>query len=185
MLKFANKRYGPPGGMYFYESPETKVLFRHPGMRQLLEAVRKHYAENSIECPEDLEAKVENFMCLMLPAGFCKGDDEGQVRRKVVTLSSIREATMQLAAGNPRVDPGDAERRAIVCSTCPMNDRTSCTSCTGMTEWARKLAGKNLGGLDSALGICQIDTVALSAKVHMSTIPDSEEYPETCWGPKQ
>jgi len=181
MLRFASKRSGPPGGMYFYEVPETGVAFQHPGRTALVESVRKHYYENNLECPGDLESRLEDFMCRMLPAGFCTGDDEGRPRRKAVSYGSIREATLKLATGNPRVDPGEAERRALACSRCPLNDRTACTSCSGMTEWARKLSGKTLTGLDSALGICHVDCTALSAKVHLRDIPASDEYPETCW----
>ena len=181
MLKFVVQRSGPPGGMYFYELPETKVVFQHPSMRGLLAEVGAHYRENDIKCPENLEALVQDFMCRMLPVGFCTGDDEGRARRRVVTLGGIRDATFKLAAGNPRVEQGEAERRSIVCFRCPLNDRVACTSCTGITAWARKLAGKSLGGLDSALGICQVDGIALSAKVHLSEIPGDEAYPKTCW----
>ena len=181
MLKFTCQRSGPPGGMYFYETPDTKVLFRHPTMEAVLRAVYMHYHENGITAPDNLEALVQDQMCLLLPESFCTGDDEGRPRPKIVTLASIRKNTLELAAGNPRVGPGVAERRGRTCSNCPYNDRTGCTTCTGITDWARKVAGATLSGLDAALGICQIDCTALSAKVHLSEIPDSDEYPETCW----
>lgn len=184
MLKFASARIVPPGNAYFYEVPETKALFRHPTMSVLLGQIQAHYSENNIAIPGDLATRVEDQMCLHLPDGFCIGSDDGRPRAKVVTLAGIRKTTTDLAAGNPRVGPGVAERRARTCSNCPMNDRTACTTCTGMTEWARKVAGATLSGLDSALGICQIDCVALSAKVHFETIPDDPAYPETCWRSK-
>jgi len=184
MLKFVNTRTVPPGGLYFYTVPETGASFRHATLPVLIARVQSHYRENGLDLPDELESRIEDHMCLQLPAGFCRGDAAGRPRKKTVTLASIRKATAALAAGNPRVLPGEAERRARVCSRCPLNDQTACTSCTGLTAWARKLAGASLYGLDSAIGICQVDCAALSAKVHLSDIPDSEEYPETCWRSK-
>lgn len=184
MLRFVSARSGPPGGMYFYETPDTRVLFRHPTMSAVVRAVQQHYLDNGITAPGNLEALIEDQMCLHMPDTFCKGDDDGRPRKRVVTLVSIRKATMELAAGNPRVGPGEAERRARVCANCKHNNRASCTSCTGMTEWARKVAGATLSGLDSALGICEVDCTALSAKVHMSNVPEDDSYPDNCWRSK-
>lgn len=181
MLRFISNRVVPPGNMYFFEVPETKVVFKHPSWMTLVKQVQAHYHENGLEVPKNLDALIEDGMCRVLPEGFCHGDDEGRPRRKAVTMSSIRKATMELAAGNDRVTPGEAERRARTCANCPLNDKTACTSCTGMQAWARKLAGRSVMGLDSALGICQVDCTALSAKVHMSEIPEDEDYPDNCW----
>lgn len=183
MLRFISQRSVPPGGMYFYQVPETKAYFRHPTMQVLLAQVQAHLTENTLPIPPDLEARVQDQMCHFLPEGFCFGDTD-KPRQKFVSLADIRKATADLHRGNTKVDPGEAERRARTCSNCSSNDRAACTSCTGMTEWARKLVGATLSGLDSALGICKIDCTALSAKVHLSRIPDSAEYPENCWRAK-
>jgi hypothetical protein len=180
MLTFANERTVPPGGAYFYTVPETGVVFREFSLDRLMDKLASHYAENNLPKPGTLVVLVKDYMCRHFPVTFCIGDDDGKPRKKVVTLSIIRDETLKLAAGNPRVLPGEAKRRAIICSNCPKNDKQMCTSCSGLQSWARKLAGKSIEGLDAALGVCEIDATALSTKVHLQDIPDGD-YPENCW----
>lgn len=181
MLRFRVSRVVPLGGKFFYEVPETKVLLQHPTRSKLIYMIRAHYAENGLDTPANIEALLEDFMCRRMPESFCHGDDEGRGKVRALTLPMIRKNTLALAENNPRVDPGDADVRARICSTCPQNDRTMCPSCVGLTEWARKLSGRTLSGLDSVLGVCRVDCTALSAKVHMSEVPDDETYPDNCW----
>jgi len=180
MLTFAHKRTVPPGGAYFYTVPDTGVVFREYSYDLLLSKLADYYNENKLTPPDNMKAVVEDYMCRFMPETFCHGDDDGKPRKKVVTLSTIREETLKIAAGNPRVLPGEAKRRALICSECPRNDRQMCTSCSGLQAWARKLAGKSIEGLDAVLGVCEIDATALSAKVHLQDIPDGD-YPENCW----
>ena len=185
MLRFANYRTVPPGGAYFYTIPETEMHFKEYSFSRLVAHVTEAYMAADVPVPKDLQARIEDFMCRHFPVSFCQGDDEGKPRKKVATLSSIRQATLALAAGNPRTIPGEARRRAAVCSNCPSNNRQMCTSCSGLQAWARKLAGRGIEGLDAALGVCEIDTTALSATVHMTEAPDNEEFPDNCWRKNQ
>jgi len=180
MLTFANERTVPPGGAYFYTVPETNAVFREYSFDRLMDTLGSYYAGNNITKPGNLTALVKDYMCRHFPVTFCIGDDEGKPRKKVVTLSTIREETLKLAAGNPRVLPGEARRRAITCSNCPRNDKQMCTSCSGLQSWARKVVGGGIEGLDDALGVCEIDATALSTKVHLQDIPEGD-YPENCW----
>ena len=181
MLQFRVKNVIPPGGRYFFEVKETGVRLEDFTMSGAKLKVKAHMRENGIEVPEDLEARIEDHICRHAPEGFCFGDLDGKPRARVVTLQSVKTNTSSLQAGNSRIDIGMARTRARTCGQCKMNDRSACPSCVGMVAWARRMAGRQLGGLDEWLGVCMVDAVAIPVKVHLSHIPSNPDYPDDCW----
>ena len=179
MLEFRSTRVVPPGGRYFYEVAGT--LLQDLTMSGLLRIIRAFSESRKLSVPDDLEAAVEDYMCRRLPEGFCRGTLDGRERYKVITIDGVRKATMALAAGNPRVTLGEARRRAEICSQCGQNDQTMCPSCVGLVTWARRMVGQSLGAVEEWLGVCLVDQVALSAKIHMKNIPEHDGYPDNCW----
>jgi len=180
-LSFKNTRVIPPGGRYPYEVPETGVLIEGYSWLAFIGALRSHYAQNGLPVPEDLEAKVQDYICRKIPSGFCYGGDDGVPRREILTLRDIKAKTLALASGNPRVTPGVATQRSIVCGNCQNNDRSVCPTCAGLVSWARRLVGKQGGPAEEWLGVCTVDGTALAAKTHLSKIPDNDNYPASCW----
>jgi hypothetical protein len=181
MLHFRVHNVVPPGNRYFFLVEQTGLRLEDFTMSGLLGRIRAHYAQNNITGVDISQEIVEDHMCRFLPEGFCHGTLDGRPRAQVITLQQIRQATMDLAAGNPRVAPGKARHRAAICGTCPKHDRSLCPTCVGLVSWAKRLAGASLGGLDEWLGVCTVDTTALAAKVHMTDVPDHPEYPDMCW----
>lgn len=182
--QFRVKNLVPPGGRYFYVVPETEVRVEAPTSMGILKEVRKHLQENSLPVPEDsvMMLRIQDHMCRFLPDGFCFGDDDGgSPRVKVLMIQDIKTRTSAAAAGNPRVAPGEARTRAVICSQCPQNDRSACPSCVGITAWSTRLAGQTIGGMSEWLGVCRVDAVALPTKIFLKNIPDAPEYPATCW----
>lgn len=180
MLKFRVSRVVPPGGVYAFVVDETGAAFSAPTMRRLLEVVRGHLAVNGLACPDDLPARIEDYVCRHAPEGFCMGDPEGRPVVRGVTLPQIREATARLASTGGRASPGEARRRIDVCGSCPRNDRRMCPSCVGLVSWARRLVGADCPR-DDWLGVCSVDCVALPAKIHVARVPWSADYPKECW----
>jgi len=179
-MKFANERTIPPGGWYFYTVPETGVTIKSLTRVGFFDKIRKHYGENSLECPDDLEDLVMDFMCRRLPRGFCHGEGSGSVN--VVTMSDVKRRTVQAAAGQERVTPGEAKERAAICGRCKLNDRSACPTCSGLNAWASRLGGVKVPGSASYLGICRADGLATSAGVALKDAPvDKDEVPEHCW----
>jgi len=181
MLEFRIRNIVPPGGCYFYEAPETGVRIEGLTWTGLRTTINKHYGDNGLQVPPDIEARIMDFMCRRLPAGFCTGSDDGRPRARVTTLQQIRQATQTLAAGNPRVAPGEARRRAETCGKCPGNDRSMCPTCVGLVSWARRLSGAQTGAIDEILGVCTVDGTALAATIHFRNFPEDEAYPDNCW----
>jgi hypothetical protein len=179
MLTFANERTVPPGGRYFYEVPETRVVISSLTKSDFFARIRKHYAENGKVAPDNLEALAVDFMCRRLPRGFCQGD--GPVSQRSMTMSEVKQKTMEVSAGTKRVTPGEANRRAHICANCPMNDRSGCPTCSGLNAWASRLGGVPVPGGSTFLGICKADGVALSAGVALESLPVKAEVPGNCW----
>jgi hypothetical protein len=181
MLTFANERTVPPGGRYFYEVPETRVVISSLTKHDFFARIRKNYAENGLAAPDDLEARVVDFMCRRLPKGFCQG--EGPVST-ALTMSEVKRKTVEMAGVTKRVTPGEANGRARICGGCPMNDRSGCPTCSGLNAWAARLGGVHVPGGATYLGICRVDGLALSAGVAFESAPVKGEVPEQCWRQK-
>lgn len=178
-MKFANDRTVPPGGQYFYQVPETQVVITSLTRVDFFDMIRKHYGENGLVCPKDIEDVALDFMCRRLPKGFCQG--EGKLVGTIITMSQVRQKTMDAAAITGRVTPGEAKRRALICGACPMNDRSSCPTCSGVNAWAGRLGGVRVPGGDTYLGICRADGLAMSAGVALESAPVTGEVPDQCW----
>lgn len=184
MLKFKIKNIIPPGGVYFYEVPETKVVLKKSSMRELLSSIEAHLTANDHPVPKDLRALVEDYICRNVPEGFCFGDAGDRPRARVVTLESIQAGTKAaVKAGGGLVDPGQARKRVDNCSACKHNDRRMCPTCIGLVSWARRLVGTECPR-DQWLGVCDVDSVALPAKVHLKKVAENPDYPPSCWVPR-
>lgn len=180
MLSFRVRNIVPPGGRYFFEVPETGAYFEEFTLSSLLIVLTKHYRENNMASPDNMEAVVMDFMCRRLPEGFCYGDLDGKPRAKIWTLDQIKEKTMTLAAGNPRVVAGVSKDRSMICGNCERNDRSMCPSCVGLVGWSQRLVGMQ-SGISEWLGVCTADGVSLTAAVFLKNVPRQDECPAKCW----
>lgn len=181
MMTFANDRTIPPGSRFFYEVPETKVVLSFLTRSELFHSIRKHYGENNLAAPEDLEKRVIDFMCCRLPKGFCIGAPETGPLHHAITMSQVKQHTVDLASSTGRVTPGEAKRRALICGACPLNDRSGCPTCSGLNAWASKIGGVPVPGGATYLGICSVDGLAMSAGVALESAPVARKPPENCW----
>lgn len=197
--RLLSKNRVPPGGAWFYKVPETGVSFEdRMGIRGLELAVASHYRANGLPVPEDLVARMEQFMCEQMPKGVCSGD-EGSPRR--LDFFSILGATELLIrrgvtpATRFYVSMAEAARRASVCASgapggkpCPLNHTHMCTTCNGLRETFKRLVANRTTPYDSKLGVCGACGCGLTAKVHIAKeqLPpmpaDSiSELPAYCW----
>ena len=191
MLRLRYKSSSPPGGLYFYEVPETGAYFERPVFDQLVFLIRDHYTANSIAIPENLAALIENFMCLRMPASVCTGTMEPDAKVfRAVTVPQIRDYTRLLfeKATNPGtffVSPEEAERRAGICANCPLNAKAICTTCNGLKKYAAKFLANRKTSWDTQLGVCALCGCMLQAKVHVSkealALTQDHDYPPNCW----
>lgn len=179
-MEFKVSNVTPPGGRYFYEVPETRTYFEDLSEMRLHDRLRRHYADNRILWPEDMPARIRDYICRRVPPGFCRGDSADGPTFKIYTTDSVRSSTRRLTG--KQVTPGAAKSRAEICARCPMNDRTACPTCTGMVAWAQRYVGNKTTGIDQILGICVADGALIPAKVWFeSGSAVTDDVPQTCW----
>lgn len=194
MERFKYKIFVPPGGRWFYEVPETKVfLSSNDSEGDLLWHVRQHYLANKLPVPDNLQAVVQNYMCLHLPEGFCEGELEPLAKRAApLTFFSIVQFTQALVHKLTKADffvsQEEAERRARICLRCPENSKNLCTTCNGLRSLAAALIGnRQATSVDAKLEACAVCGCALRAKLHVNRAYIAEsakrlkEYPPYCW----
>lgn len=189
----------PPGGVYFYElaTPGSSGSVRfesHKTVDDLVWQITSYCDLNKIKPPDHLKAEVVEYMCDNLPAGFCRHSSTSA--RKFVTITQVKEFTSLLFKRAFSFSPAsflapllEAEKRASVCSTCPLNDRTRCTVCGGLLSLVRKLVGSRETTYDPVLGTCNLCGCLLRVKVHVSSEalkaatkkPPEELIPDFCW----
>jgi hypothetical protein len=188
----------PPGGVYFYElsvsADSAPVRFEsHKTVDDLVWQIESYCYLNKIEVPGFLKAKVVEFMCDNLPPGFCR--DSSKSGNLPLTLSQVKEFTNVLfrrafsSAEAFFAPKEEAEKRASVCTTCPLNDRTRCTVCGGLLSLVRKLVGRRETSYDPLLGTCSLCGCLLRVKVHISSgalkastkKPPEDKIPGFCW----
>ncbi len=183
MLTFAKDGMIPPGGVFFYADPTNGVplVQDHSSLQNLVRRVRAAYMTAGKPPPEPLHSVVEAYICEHVPRGFCVGQYKG-APVDFMTPQVVKENTRAAATSCGRADPGTTKMRMAVCGQCPANSRTLCLACTGLTEWAVKLAGRTQIAMDDSLGICKFDRVLLSLLVSLKGPPPKPDgRPEKCW----
>ena len=188
--RLISKNRLPPGGAWFYTVPETGAKFEdRMSFTELIRKVEQHYLTNNREVPDDLELKIEEYICNHMPDGVCTGGS-GQARR--LDFFSVLQATELIIRRRITSDffvtSTEAYDRAKTCSTCPLNLKHMCTTCNGLRQTFKKLVANRTTPLDPNLGVCEACGCGLSAKVHIAKkhLPPMPEdtihkVPDYCW----
>lgn len=185
----------PPIGYVYQEEHDGETYrFQASTRFDLLARLRQWYRTKEKEWPGDkeMEARIEDYICQLVPSGFCKGGPS-KPRVPFLSSSSIRDASRLLISGLKQgrkilVDKTEADRRALICANCPANLHGICTSCMG-TEFQSIFRALLTRGAstkyDSVLDTCSVCGCLLKAKVHISLDElaklSKKTYPENCW----
>ena len=169
-LRFAKGGTVPPGGVFFYADPANGVplIQDHNNLGVLVPKVRAAYVAAGKPAPEPLVDVVEAFICEHVPRGFCVGHYSGTPVFSL-TPQAVKEKSTMDAASYGRVDPGTTKARMAICGSCAANSKSLCMSCTGLTAFAVKLAGRTQIAMDDSLGICRHDRIMVSLLVSLKT----------------
>lgn len=184
-LVFAKAGSFPPGGVFFYQDPENGVplLQDKTNLESLLSKVAQAYTAAGKPAPEPLRAHVEDYICRHVPRGFCLGRYP-ENHPIFLTPHVLKDRCQELARKTPRrADPGTVLSRMNICGPCPANSKSFCLSCTGLTDWALRLARRTKIGQDEAMGVCTHAKIMVSLLVSLDPIASEpgENCPETCW----
>lgn len=185
MMRFKRKTQWPPGGVFFYQVPETKMFFDSRASKyDLLDQIVRHYGANKLEIPVDLEARVDDYICRNVPDGFCEGDTDGEKSPfRNLTVWTVEKNSRNLLVGTAYADQKTAESRVAKCLGCKNNLRHMCASCTGLLQVIRGILGRRATPADSFLGVCAATGCLLTAMAFRKDVKYACECatPEECW----
>tara|TARA_R110001599_G_scaffold85828_2_gene230433 strand:- start:21578 stop:22168 length:591 start_codon:yes stop_codon:yes gene_type:complete len=168
---------------------EDGVVFKSGNFMQLTRAVMLHREENGGDLSSGWVSRFGTSYCDSHPDCISCTKDEAPLNR-VLTLgevSAFLRAVVKWIASGKVVDQSEAERRAAICASCPLNvEITNCKSCFKLAEKSRALIGNVSTSLDSNLDGCYACGCNLKVKVWCpssvvaGTKTDSF-YPDYCW----
>lgn len=191
MRKLINPRMMPPTG-FFYVDPATEFKVETSSLTTLCSKVRSLLKANDLPIAENLEAIVEDFICMNNHPDFSKGEAESSFNVPL-TESWIRSSSQeQLIAwrksGGEFVDAMEADRRGEVCSHCKLNVRSPiCFSCVGMDTMVDGYFSRH-SACDKDLRVCNAFAVPNKSLIHIKAeaLLDTDlTLPESCWYRKE
>ena len=171
-----------------YVQPETGVVFTGFSYWQVCGAVREHRTAMNLDVAEGWEERFQNDLCQQNEQVPCKGRKVEPSKRRL-TLDDVRRffVTMTHWKGDT-VPQEEADRRAVICSTCPLNVTVKgCWGCAGLMKKVVELVGNKQTSRDSALESCKVCGCVLRAKVWLpldAEVNAKLEYPPHCWQAK-
>lgn len=176
---------------WFYPIEETKVILVSSGWRSLVDEVRSHMKGNNIPVPPNLSEIMQDWWCKNVSDSNC-GEKPVPGARDLTALAErfLRTAKSFIFNGGQKVPQGEAERRAAICATCPLNskDGSFCATCflRGMVSSAVTMASRWTTSKDSELHFCKVCGCKLAIKIHIPTSDMDHKdlkdaWPEHCW----
>lgn len=194
LLKVVNFVDVPRGG-WSYLVPETGIQVRASSARTLKAAVRNHLAANHKAIGAGLDEIIEDVACRNLDkwSHWCSDAKElAPVDRQQSRWSSsevLRFLKTVVEWGLKTrfsfVEAAEAERRAAICASCPLNVTVKgCLGCSGVSALVRSIRGKRATTFDSQLNVCNACGCELKVKtlLPLDVIDNTGvEYPDHCW----
>lgn len=181
-----------PPGSWYYTQPETGHQMKEVTFGMLVQRIAQHRANMKIETKGDLAAEIEKAICNSLShenqIAHC---EFGITAPRSVHWTAIQQFLTTAAAfvlgPDTLVTQEEAERRAGICSQCPLNvGLHGCAICRSTLNSLReKLTTRKTAQDDRLLacGVCGCDNriqvhVPLSA---LATGSGDLVYPAWCW----
>lgn len=195
MLRYQDPNSSPPGNKFPYRDPETGEKFAHTSLNGLKLQVKAHRTGNNLPIGTAINEDIEDASCRQVIAehpGYngCV-DSEGLTpfgKAGKVTMQMVSDAMnilyMRVMKGEEPISQEEANRRAAICITCPLNvDAGACVSCKlkGLMrtlKGGRKVAGENQLKACDACG-CDLKTKVWFRKE--AVYREGVEYPSFCW----
>ena len=194
MLKVVNKVDVPRGG-WTYKVEATGVTVNAGSINKLKQHVFAHLNANRIEIPAGLEDEIEDTACRNIGDGMGRWCAErtpelpkpGHSKWRAADVLRFLKTVTQwgLAGGFKFVPIEEAERRAEICATCPMNTLVQgCMGCGGVGTLVKMIRGSTRTSQDDKLHTCEVCGCFLQVKVLVPAgVIDNTglAYPSWCW----
>src|SRR5256885_3566508 len=137
MLRFKRTGTTPPD-KFTWKFPQDGFIASAFDIEEWFAKIDKHYKDNGYEQPKNWKEIAENDLCRRLSGEWCSGGGDHSFVNTRFTLNDFIRGTKVLASfalSGSVVSKEVAERRALICSRCPVNVRVpGCASCTGVAN---------------------------------------------------
>ncbi len=184
----------PPGG-FRYTDPDTGFTTSASTHYDWVANSKAHRQANNLPLPLDFQARVEDQLCGIIPPEYCDREP-GDVKwvdtkfgwndfiegMKVFGRWALEDA--------PLVQQEEADRRAAICTSCPLNvDVSGCSTCHKLASAITGAVAKRVSAHNDYLRACAICRCALKAMVWMpldllmtnETSERQDLRPDFCW----
>lgn len=180
----------PPGGWH-YTQPQSGYSMSGINFGTLVGKVAKHRQNMGYPTEGDLAQEIEEDICARMSTedqlSWCK---TGVKRRNRVHFSQVvsflKTVASWLLQGTQLVAQEEAERRAGICSNCPLNVGTGgCGICQATIRELRESLMQRHTSYDDKLNACGVCGCDNKTQVHlpMEALAKGEPhiYPDFCW----
>jgi hypothetical protein len=195
IVKIADPAITPPGG-WRYRQPETGFEFKAATLPALGRAVADHRKANGLQPGSPLD-EIQAFVCAQLPLGSedctAEADPTEVADIALKTDFSMEDVKRFLIAAkealgqNKLVTQEEADRRAGICASCPLNQSVGgCWTCQGLADWIFRIIGARVTAHASRLKQCGSCGCNIKAKVWLPLdvarkVSEGYKFPSWCW----
>ncbi len=182
----------PPGG-WRYIQPETGFEFKASTLRVVIQKVAEHRRANGLPAG-DPSADIQDFVCAQLPIGSenCIHELEGEdyALKTHFTMEDVKrfiQAAISALGSRGLVEQPEAERRAALCASCPLNTTVGgCWRCKGLADWLFRLIGARNTAHAGRLNQCGVCGCSIKAKIWLPLdvaqgVSEGYKFPSWCW----
>jgi hypothetical protein len=182
-----------PHGGWRYIQPETGARFEGESLRELAAKVSAHRAYKGLPA-DDVALDIQRQLCVMLSDGQCAAE-EGEDYRPVKDLSASLTLSMAVSLGKflvnhfsnggELVPKEEAERRAAICRTCPLNKPARLCPCFAAYKAIEFCVPPDRK--PEGISVCMACGCSLQAKVNApievihASLPEDIVLPSWCW----
>lgn len=191
----------PPGG-WKATVPETGFTVSHYDFPAFIKAYESHCLANNIYLSDRWKERLLSKMCAEnqpLWKDFCKRVTALKIRKTASFGSVMSFLNVLLDWSGQFVSPEQAEQRASICATCPLNSKRVGWGCGSCTAQYGKLLSRILGAKKTAYsdqcGSCQVCGCVINAAVWFpieaqqagltDDIKEDFKKVEYCWKTKE
>jgi hypothetical protein len=185
----------PPGG-WRYRQPETGFWSKAITFESLIRSVAQHRQNNGLrmvaEGFDTLPQELEDWLCKQMTPDdqtrLCTGGVRSRESIGWREIVGFIESNAQfIADGGQQVPQDEAERRASICSTCPLNVNVDgCGVCKRtVDEYREKFLHAQPTSYETQLRACGVCGCDLRSIVHFPLkalrAKGDHDFPDWCW----
>lgn len=168
MLRLKQTNITPPD-KYTWKFPQDGWMAVAFEKQDWFNKIDKHYKDNNYPQPDNWKEIAENDLCRRLSGEWCEGGGPNSFVNTRFKLNDFIRGTKVLTSlllNGEVVSAAIAEKRALICSRCPLNVRVpGCSACAALANVVGELKGKGTTKYDHLLQACAVCHCSNEAQV--------------------